>query len=102
MAGAVSGILPLEDKAIVMRVLSLFVNPSLSRSGPTISTPIRKVSGLRRHCQGRFVRRRQRRTRDPWPGRGLCMSPYVFAAVMARSRRLLSVLRPMALSMPTQ
>ena len=29
------------------------------------------------------------------------MSPHVFAAVMARSRRLFSALRPMAPSMPT-
>jgi hypothetical protein len=38
---------------------------------------------------------------DPWPRRGRCMSPYVFAAVMARPRRLFSLLRPMAPSMPT-
>ena len=38
---------------------------------------------------------------DPWPRRGRCMSPHVFAAVMARPRRLFSALRPMAPSMPS-
>jgi hypothetical protein len=54
MVDAVLGILPREDKAIAIRVLSLS-EPSASRSGPAVSTPIRKVSGLRRHRPGRFV-----------------------------------------------
>src|ERR1700722_16614134 len=38
---------PVETRRFAMRVLSLLGNPSLSRSGPAVSTPIRKVSGLR-------------------------------------------------------
>ena len=55
MAEAVSGILPREDKATAMRVLSLSGKPSASRSGSAVSTLIRKVSGLRRYRPGRFV-----------------------------------------------
>ena len=55
MAEAVSGVLPREDKATAMRVLSLSGKPSAARSGPAVSTLIRKVSGLRRHRPGRFV-----------------------------------------------
>ena len=45
----------LNDKATAMRVLSLSGKPSASRSGPAVSTLIRKVSGLRRYRPGRFV-----------------------------------------------
>jgi hypothetical protein len=45
LAEAVSGILPHEDKAIAIRVLSLS-EPSASRSGPAVSTLMRKVPGL--------------------------------------------------------
>ena len=37
----------------------------------------------------------------PLAGTRRCISPHVFAVVMARSGRLLSALRPMAPSMPT-
>ena len=83
-----------------MRVLSLSGKPSASRSGPAVSTLIRKVSGLRRYRPGRFVGRRRRRTRDPWPDAAL----HIPACVRGRhgaSCRLLSALRPMAPSMPT-
>ena len=42
MAEAVSGILPREDKATAMRVLSLSGKPSASRSGSAVSTLIRE------------------------------------------------------------
>jgi hypothetical protein len=50
-----SVILPREDKATAMRVLSLSGQPSASGSGSAVSTLIRKVSGLRRYRPGRFV-----------------------------------------------
>jgi hypothetical protein len=99
VAEAVSGILPREDKAIAIRVLSLS-EPSASRSGPAISTLIRKVSGLRRYRPGRFVREAAMTNAGSLAGMRRCMSPHVFAIVMARSGRLLSVLGPMAPSMP--
>ena len=101
MAEAVSGILPREDKATAMRVLSLSGKPSVSRSGPAVSTLIRKVSGLRRYRPGRFVREAAMTNAGPLAGMWRCISPHVFAVVMARSGRLLSALRPMAPSMPT-
>ena len=101
MAEAVSGILPREDKATAMRVLSLSGKPSVSWSGPAVSTLIRKVSGLRRYRPGRFVGEAAMTNAGSLAGMRRCISPHVFAAVMARSRRLLSALRPMAPSMPT-
>ena len=50
---------PLEDKATAMRIPSWSGKPLAAQSGPADSTLIRKVSGLRRHCPGRFVRRRR-------------------------------------------
>ena len=44
MAEAVSGILPREDKATAMRALSRSGKPSAARSGPAVSTLMRKVS----------------------------------------------------------
>ena len=101
MADAVSGILPREDKATAMRVLSLSGKPSASRSGPAVSTLIRKVSGLRRYRPGRFVGEAAMTNGGPLAETRRCISPHVFAAVMARSRRLFSALRPMAPSMPS-
>ena len=49
MAGAVSGLLPLEDKATAMRIPSWSGKPLAAQSGPAVSTLIRKVSGLRRY-----------------------------------------------------
>jgi hypothetical protein len=73
--------------------------PSVSWSGPAISTLIRKVSGLRRYRPGRFVREAAMTNAGSLAGMRRCMSPHVFAIVMARSGRLLSVLGPMAPSM---
>ena len=77
-----------------MRALSLLGNPSLSRSGPAVSTLIRKVQGcvvaVRASDGGDDERG------GPLAGTRRCMSPHVFAAVMARSRRLLSAWRPRA------
>ena len=50
-----SGVLPREDKATAMRVLSLSGQPSASRSGSAVSTLIWKVFGLRRYRPGRLV-----------------------------------------------
>jgi hypothetical protein len=83
MAEAVSGILPREDKATAMRVLSLSGKPSASRSGPAVSTPIHKVSGL--HRPGRFVGEAAMTNAGSLAGMWRCMSPHVFAAVRARS-----------------
>jgi hypothetical protein len=100
VAEAVSGILPREDKAIAIRVLSLS-EPSVSWSGRPVSRSIRKVFGLRRHRPGRFVREAATTNAGPLAETRRCISPHVFAVVMARSGRLLSALRPMAPSMPT-
>jgi hypothetical protein len=54
MAEAVSGF-SREDKATAMHVLSLSGKPSVSWSGPAVSTLIRKVFGLPRHRPGRFL-----------------------------------------------
>jgi hypothetical protein len=43
MAEAVSGILPREDKATAVRVLSLLGKPSASRLASAVSMLIRKV-----------------------------------------------------------
>jgi hypothetical protein len=74
----------------------------VSRSGPAVSRLIRKVSGLRRYRPGRFVREAAMTNAGSLAGMWRCMSPHVFAIVMARSGRLLSALRPMAPSMPTR
>jgi hypothetical protein len=101
MAEAVSGILPREDKATAMRVLSLSGKPLVSWSGPAVSTLIRKVFGLRRYRPGRFLGEAAM-TNAGSLGRDAALHiPHVFAAVMARSRRVSSALRPMAPSMPT-
>ena len=83
MAGAVSGILPREDKAIAMRVLSLSGKPSVSWSRPAVSTPIRKVSGLRRYRPSRLLGEAAMTNAGSMAGMWRCMSPHVFAAVMA-------------------
>src|ERR1700722_6760472 len=49
MAGAVSGLLPLEDKATAMRIPSWSGKPLAAQSGPAVSMLIRKVSGMRRY-----------------------------------------------------
>ena len=67
--------------------------PSVSRSGPAVSTLIRKVSGLRRYRPGRFVGEAAMTNAGPLAGMRRCISPHVFAVVMARSGRLLSALR---------
>jgi hypothetical protein len=75
--------------------------PSVSWSGPAVSTLIRKVFGLRRYRPGRFVAEAAMTNAGPLVETRRCISPHVFGAVMARSRRLLSALRPMAPSMAT-
>jgi hypothetical protein len=94
MAEAGSGVLPREDKATAMRVLSLSGKPSASRSGRAVSTLIRKVPGLRRHLPGGFVREAAMANAGPLVETRRCISPHVFAAVMAHSRELLSAVRP--------
>jgi hypothetical protein len=91
---------PREDKATAMRVLSLSGQPSASRSGSAVSTLIRKVPGLRCYRPGRFVLGEAAMTNaGSLAGMWRCISPHVFATVMARTGRLRSVLRPMAPSM---
>jgi len=94
-------ILSREDKATAMRLLSLSGKPSAARPGPAVSTLIRKVSGSRRYRRGRFVGEAAMTNAEPLAGTWRCISPHVFAVVMARSGRLLSALRPMAPAMPT-
>jgi len=74
--------------------------PSASRSGPAVSRLIRKVSGLRRYGPGRFLGEAAMTNAGPLAGTRRCISPHVFAIVMARSGKMLSALRPMAPSMP--
>ena len=74
MAEAVSGILPREDKASAMRVLSLSGKSSASRSGPAVSRLIRKVSGLRRHRPGRFLGEAAMANAGALAGRRRCIS----------------------------
>jgi hypothetical protein len=88
------GRFPREDKATAMRVLSLSGKPSASRSGRAVSTLIRKVPGLRRHLPGGFVREAAMANAGPLVETRRCISPHVFAAVMAHSRRLFSAVRP--------
>jgi hypothetical protein len=77
-----SVVLPREDKATAMRVLSLSGHPSASGSGSAFSTLIRKVSGLRRYRPGRFLGGDDDE-RGTLAGRRRCIFPHVFAAVMA-------------------
>jgi hypothetical protein len=97
-----SGVLPREDKATAMRVLSLSGQPSASRSGSAVSTLIWKVFGLRRYRPGRLVGGAAMTNAGSLAGMWRCISQHVFAIVMARSGRLLSTLRPMAPSIPTR
>jgi hypothetical protein len=73
----------------------------VSWSGPAVSRLIHKVSGLRRYRPSRFLGEAAMTNAGPLAGTRRCISPHVFAIVMARSGRLLSALRPMAPSMPT-
>ena len=84
MAEAVSGILPREDKATAMRVLS---RPGEARFSACVVTVCTADGGDDE--RGTVVGTRR------------CMSPHVFAIVMARSGRLLSASWPMAPSMLT-
>jgi hypothetical protein len=97
-----SGVLPREDKATAMRVLSLSGQPSASRSGSAVSTLIWKVFGLRRYRPGRLVGGAAMTNAGSLAGMWRCISQHVFAIVMARSGGLLSTLRPMAPSIPTR
>ena len=85
MVEAGSGVLPREDKATAMRVLSLSGQPSASRSGSAVSTLIRKVFGLRRYGPGRLVGGAAMTNVGPLAGMWRCISQHVFAIVMARS-----------------
>ena len=93
MADAVSGILPRKDKATAMRVLSPSGEALGVVVGSAVSRMIRKVSGLRRHRPGRLVGEAAMMNAGPFAGTRRCISPHLFAAVMARSGRLLSALR---------
>jgi hypothetical protein len=55
---------------------------------------------LRRYRPGRFLGEAAMTNAGPVAGTRCCISPHVFAVVMARSGRLLSALPPMAPSMP--
>jgi hypothetical protein len=101
MADAVSGIPPREDRASAMRVLSL--------SGEALGVVVWAArfyadpQGLRLASlrPGRFLGEAAMTNAGPLAGTRRCISPHVFAAVVARSRRLLFAVRPMAPSMPT-
>ena len=95
-----SVVLPREDKATAMRVLSLSGKPSVSWSGSAVSTLIRKVSGLRRYRPGRFLGEAAMTNAGSLAGRRRCISR-MCSRPSWRSCRLLSALRPMAPSMPT-
>jgi hypothetical protein len=72
----------------------------VARSGPAVSTLIRKVPGLRCYRPGRFVLGEAAMTNaGALAETRHFISPHVFATVMARTGRLRSVLRPMAPSM---
>ena len=80
----------LNDKALAMRVLSLSGEASAARSEPAVSTLIRKVSGLRRYCPRRFVRKAAMTSSGPVAGTRALYVPRVSAIVMARFGSLLS------------
>ena len=101
MAEAVSSVLSSKTRRPPCACSVSRGKPSASRSGPAVSTLIRKVSGLRRYRPGRFVGEAAMTNAGSLARMWRCISPRVFAAVMARSGRLLSALRPMAPSMPT-
>jgi hypothetical protein len=94
-----SVVLPREDKATAMRVLSLSGQPSASGSGSAVSTLIRKVSGLRRYRPRRFLGGGDDE-RGTF-GREAALHIPAGSRPPWRSCRLLSALRPMAPSMPT-
>jgi hypothetical protein len=72
----------------------------VARSGPAVSTLIRKVPGLRCYRPGRFVLGEAAMTNaGALAETRHFISPHVFATVMARTGRLRSALRPMAPSM---
>ena len=93
MADPVSGLLRREDRRPPCACSVSRGKPSVSWSGPAVSTLIRKVSGLRRHRPGRLVGEAAMMNAGPSAGTRRCISPHLFAAVMARSGRLLSALR---------
>ena len=61
--------------------------------GPAVSRLICKVSGLRRYRPGRFIGEAAMTNAGPLAGMWHCVSPHVFAIVIARSGSLLSALR---------
>jgi hypothetical protein len=83
-----------NTKATAMRVLSLSGKPLVSWSGPAVSTLIRKVFGLRRYRPGRFLGEAAMTNAGRLGRDAALYIPHVFAAVMARSRRLFSAVRP--------
>jgi hypothetical protein len=89
MAEAVSGILPREDKAIAIRLLNLS-EPSASPSGTAVSTLMRKVPGLMLPSAPPMA---ALTNGGPLAETRRCISPLVFAVVIARFGRLLSALR---------
>jgi hypothetical protein len=101
MADAVPSILPREDKATATRVLS----PSGEGLGVAVGASCFYADphGFRLASlpSGRFLGEAAMTNAGPSAGMWRCMSPHVFAIVMARSARLPSALRPMAPSMPT-
>ena len=77
-------------------MLSMSGEGSASWSEPAVSTLIRKVSGLRRYRPGRLMGEAAMTNAGSLAGMWRCVSPHVFAIVVARSGSLLSALRPMA------
>jgi hypothetical protein len=99
MAEAVSGLLPREDKAICHARAQSVGEPlgSAVGAGRFNADP----QGFRLALSPSGPPTAAMTNARPLPGTRRCISPHVFAAVMARSGRLLSVLRLMAPSMPT-
>ena len=99
MAEAVSGLLPREDKAICHARAQSVGEPlgSAVGAGRFNADP----QGFRLALLPSGPPTAAMTNARPLPGTRRCISPHVFAAVMARSGRLLSVLRLMAPSMLT-
>jgi hypothetical protein len=85
MAEAVSGILPREDKATAMCVLSLSGRPRLLRGRGRPFYADLEGFRLASYRPGRFVREAAMTNAGSLAGMWCCISQHVFAIVMARS-----------------
>ncbi len=93
MAEAVSTFSPVKTRRLPCACSVCRGKASVSRSGPAVSTLIRKVSGLPRYRPGRFMGKAAMTNAGSLAGMWRCVSPHVFAIVTARSGSLLSALR---------